>query len=450
MRLEEPRTPTREIPPPSVLPINMNEAELDQLFASCIPRLQRTARLMLRDPQDSEDAVQEGLLLAFRNLKQFQGRSSFSTWLHSILRNVARTHYRRTKCRPKCSLEEELSDEKGSKFEQHFLDPRPTPEQECELGERSRLLSEIVQELPSGYAFAMKLCDVDGLEPRDASQILGISSSALKTCLFRARRIAARRLRARFCPPIQGMPINKNSGSQPHLGPPFRMSGSPLAMRNSLETRRNIQSTRGRAKESKLYEAPMNREEKGHTSGKAIWRLLVLSTLLCATLSLRSANAADGALTVPRGTILPVRLNSTISSDKSKSGQVITGRIMQDVPLASGTVLRAGSKVIGHILDVSSASNGGQARVSFQFDKLIASGRTIPIKTNLRAVAEPMTVMQVEVSNSSLHDYFLPSLIGGDIAYQSGGCCDGARWRGGRKTGERWRTGSGARERPAR
>ena len=228
MRLEEPRTPTREIPPPSVLPINMNEAELDQLFASCIPRLQRTARLMLRDPQDSEDAVQEGLLLAFRNLKQFQGRSSFSTWLHSILRNVARTHYRRTKCRPKCSLEEELSDEKGSKFEQHFIDPRPTPEQECELGERSRLLSEIVQELPSGYAFAMKLCDVDGLEPRDASQILGISSSALKTCLFRARRIAARRLRARFCPPIQGMPINKNSGSQPHLGPPFRMSGSPF------------------------------------------------------------------------------------------------------------------------------------------------------------------------------------------------------------------------------
>ena len=183
------------------------------------------------------------------------------------------------------------------------------------------------------------------------------------------------------------------------LGLPSECRDLLLAMRNSLETRRNIQSTRGRAKESKLYEAPMNREEKGHTSGKAIWRLLVLSTLLCATLSLRSANAADGALTVPRGTILPVRLNSTISSDKSKSGQVITGRIMQDVPLASGTVLRAGSKVIGHILDVSSASNGGQARVSFQFDKLIASGRTIPIRTNLRAVAGPVTVMQVEVSN---------------------------------------------------
>jgi RNA polymerase sigma factor (sigma-70 family) len=224
----EPRTPAREIPRPSVLPINMNNAELDQLFASCIPRLQRTARLMLRDPQDSEDAVQEGLLLAFRNLKQFQGRSSFSTWLHSILRNVARTHYRRKKCRPKCSLEEELSDEKGSRIEQHFLDPGLTPEQECELGERSRLLREVVQELPSRYAFAMQLCDVEGVEPRDASQILGISSCALKTCLFRARRITARRIHARFCPPIQGMAIDANSGSQPHLGTAFRMESSPV------------------------------------------------------------------------------------------------------------------------------------------------------------------------------------------------------------------------------
>ena len=50
---------------------------------------------MLRNPQDCEDALQEGLLLAFRNLNQFQGRSKFSTWLHSIVRNAARTHVRK-------------------------------------------------------------------------------------------------------------------------------------------------------------------------------------------------------------------------------------------------------------------------------------------------------------------------------------------------------------------
>ena len=265
MRLEEPRIPAREIPCLSVLPIHMNDAELDQLFASCIPRLQRTARLMLRDPQDSEDAVQEGLLLAFRNLKQFQGRSSFSTWLHSILRNVARTHYRRMKCRPKCSLEEELSDERGSKFEHHFLDPGFTPEQECELGERSRLLREVVQELPSRYAFAMQLCDVDGLEPRDASQILGISSCALKTCLFRARRIAARRLRARFCPRTQGMPINANSGSQPHPGPPFKMAGSPVSdKRLSSSEKRYPTLARTRKRAEVLGGTHESRRKKSH------------------------------------------------------------------------------------------------------------------------------------------------------------------------------------------
>jgi len=80
-----------------------------------------------------------------------------------------------------------------------------------------------------------------------------------------------------------------------------------------------------------------------------------------------------------------------------------------------------GSKVTGHIVDVTPATSGTQARVSFQFDKLISSGRTIPVRTNLRAVAGPVTVMQAEVSNDNPHDYFLPSLIGGDIAYQSGG-----------------------------
>jgi hypothetical protein len=93
---------------------------------------------------------------------------------------------------------------------------------------------------------------------------------------------------------------------------------------------------------------------------------------------------------------------------------------MQDVPLASGALLRARSKVIGHIIDVRSVANGSQARISFQFDKLISSGRTIPVRTNLRAVAGLVTVMQAEVSNDNPHDYFLPSLIGGDIAYQSG------------------------------
>src|SRR5580700_11989401 len=80
---------------------------------------------------------------------------------------------------------------------------------------------------------------------------------------------------------------------------------------------------------------------------------------------------------IPAGTILPVRWNGSISSANSKPGQVITARIMQDVPLGSGRKIRAGSKVVGHVLDVTPAKNGTPGKISFQFDKLVRSGETI-------------------------------------------------------------------------
>src|ERR1035437_8883023 len=58
-------------------------------------------------------------------------------------------------------------------------------------------------------------------------------------------------------------------------------------------------------------------------------------------------STARGRCAIPAGTILPVRLNSTVSSAKSKPGQMITGRIMQEVPLSSGIRIKEGSKVVG-------------------------------------------------------------------------------------------------------
>ena len=198
MQTAEWSTTNREIQKPTILPTELNDAELDELFASCMPRLRRTARQMLRDPQDCEDIMQDGLLLAFRNLGQFEGRSSFTTWLHSIIRNSALSHVRQMVSRPKCSLEDELDDDGASSVEEHLIEPGPTPEQECARRERSRILREVVQDLPSRYGLAMQLCYVEGLELKAATKILGISTGALKTCLFRARRLATRRMRSRI------------------------------------------------------------------------------------------------------------------------------------------------------------------------------------------------------------------------------------------------------------
>jgi len=189
----------------------MTDVELDHLFASCMPRLRRAARQMLRNPQDCEDALQEGLLLAFRNLNQFQGRSKFSTWLHSIVRNAARTQVRRMNCRPQCPSEE-LSDGGESTVERLTVDLRLSPADECALREKSRILLQAMQELPSRYQAALRLCDVDGVDSKEAARRLGITASGLKTYLFRARRFVTKRIRLKYVVRRERFPGHEHPG----------------------------------------------------------------------------------------------------------------------------------------------------------------------------------------------------------------------------------------------
>src|SRR5215831_15112810 len=70
-------------------PIDNNREALDELFARYRGRLYQTARKVLGNSDDAEDALQDGLLSAFRNLSQFKGRSQFSTWLTRVVVNAA-------------------------------------------------------------------------------------------------------------------------------------------------------------------------------------------------------------------------------------------------------------------------------------------------------------------------------------------------------------------------
>jgi hypothetical protein len=135
---------------------------------------------------------------------------------------------------------------------------------------------------------------------------------------------------------------------------------------------------------------------------------------------------ADDRFAIPAGTILPVRLSSGISSTKSKPGQVITGRIMQDVPLSPGLRIRAGAKVVGHIVEPIPASAGAPARVSLQFDKIISGHQTISMTTNLRAIAGFMRVAEAHIppigpGESDVYRWLTTVQIGGDVVYGEGG-----------------------------
>jgi hypothetical protein len=144
------------------------------------------------------------------------------------------------------------------------------------------------------------------------------------------------------------------------------------------------------------------------------------------TATSKQKNAGNGSLVVPAGTILPVRLNSTISSANSRAGQVVTTRIMQDVPLTSGAKIKAGSKLIGHVVDVTPANAGTPAQISLQFDKLIAGHQTIPVTTNLRAMAGFMRISEAQTppagpGESDVYEWLPTVQVGGDVVYGQGG-----------------------------
>ena len=126
---------------------------------------------------------------------------------------------------------------------------------------------------------------------------------------------------------------------------------------------------------------------------------------------------------IPAGTILPVSLNTALRSDKSGSGTTIIATVMQDVPLGKGETLRKGSKLTGHVVEAITPGKGSdESKISFQFDQLQLGNQTIPLTTNLRAVASRSAVLAATPELTS-PDYVDEQIqIGGDqISYGEGG-----------------------------
>lgn len=132
---------------------------------------------------------------------------------------------------------------------------------------------------------------------------------------------------------------------------------------------------------------------------------------------------ARSAEPIPAGTIIPVSLNSTLRSDKGGSGDAITATVMQDVPVGMGKTLRAGSRVTGQVIEAITPGKGSdESKISFQFDQVRLDNLTIPITTNLRAVASKTAVFAAtpQLTSSEYPDNHVQ--IGGDqISYGSDG-----------------------------
>jgi RNA polymerase sigma-70 factor, ECF subfamily len=150
-------------------------------------------RLMVRachHPEDAEEVASEAFARAYERLHQFQGRSSFVTWLGRIATNLC--FRRREKAEvPSVSLE-------GLPRGPELAAPEPAPEQSALREEMRRTIRAAVAELPEPDRTVLRLRDIEQLSAAETAGRTGLTIPAVKARLHRARARLRERLNAYF------------------------------------------------------------------------------------------------------------------------------------------------------------------------------------------------------------------------------------------------------------
>jgi RNA polymerase sigma-70 factor (ECF subfamily) len=149
--------------------------------------LHRLALKMLGDSSDAEDVLQSTFLKAYQHIGGFEGRSSLSTWLYRITSNEALMLLR--KRRPETSFTDITPEDEGSETTDpvDFTDWCCLPEEEYLSGESHAALDRAIRHLPEKLRIVFLLRDIELLSIQETSQVLGLSETAVKTRLLRAR-----------------------------------------------------------------------------------------------------------------------------------------------------------------------------------------------------------------------------------------------------------------------
>ena len=142
---------------------------------------------MLGIPADAEDVLQNTFLKAFQHLKNFEGRSSLSTWLYRIASNEALMLLGKQRLEiTLCDIAPEYDDNSNYSPAQ-FTEWCCLPEDEFLSSESLAALDRAVQHLPETQRIVFVLRDIEGLSIQETSEALNLNEAVVKTRLLRAR-----------------------------------------------------------------------------------------------------------------------------------------------------------------------------------------------------------------------------------------------------------------------
>lgn len=149
------------------------ETELDALY--------RTARRMLYDRVEAEDAVQEALDKAWRNLHRFKPDAQMRPWLFAILHNTCLDILRARARRTNVPLDSDSGAELGLQSE------RDLPEEFVSNQQLGRQIETAIAALPADHRAVVQLVIIEQLSYAEAAEALNLPIGTLRSRLSRAR-----------------------------------------------------------------------------------------------------------------------------------------------------------------------------------------------------------------------------------------------------------------------
>lgn len=135
-----------------------------------------------KDPDEVEELAQEIFVKAYEKLRQFNSNSKFSTWLYSIAMNHCRDYAKNVR------RKNHRISEMDSGFIDSNLTEQQTPHLKMEIKEWGQLLKKSLLQLADDYSEPFLMKYRDGMSYKTMSEETGVSESALKVRVHRARK----------------------------------------------------------------------------------------------------------------------------------------------------------------------------------------------------------------------------------------------------------------------
>jgi RNA polymerase sigma-70 factor (ECF subfamily) len=172
---------------------NGNTSAFEKLIKKYEDSIFSLAYRILQDKEEAYDVLQETALSAFKNLKRFKGKSSFSTWIYRIALNFALMRKRKQKSLAKKMAviptddETKIYDSAESEEVKNIQNVYDNPLKNLEQQELINILNDSLNKLPEKYRTVFILKELEGRPVEEIAKILNLSTSAIKTRLHRSR-----------------------------------------------------------------------------------------------------------------------------------------------------------------------------------------------------------------------------------------------------------------------